>query len=54
LKDIDNLLKFLLDTLEMVVYSNNKCISNIQACKILVYHVDDKKTSLKVKALDAA
>jgi Holliday junction resolvase RusA-like endonuclease len=52
LKDVDNLLKFILDA---VLYSNNKFIFDIHARKACVYHhAGDEETIIKVKALDAA
>jgi hypothetical protein len=53
-KDVDNLLKFILDTLEMVLYSNDKFIFDICTRKACVYHAGDEETIIEVKALDAA
>jgi Holliday junction resolvase RusA-like endonuclease len=53
-EDVDNLLKFVLDALEMVLYSNDKFIFDIHACKARVYHMGDEETIIELKALDAA
>jgi Holliday junction resolvase RusA-like endonuclease len=53
-KDVDNLLKFVLDALQTVLYSNDKFIFDIHARKERVYHVGDEEIVIKVKALDAA
>jgi hypothetical protein len=53
-KDVDNLLKFVLDALQTVLYSNDRFIYDIHARKRRVYHVGDENTIIEVKALTAA
>jgi Holliday junction resolvase RusA-like endonuclease len=49
-KHVDNLLKFVLDALEMVVYSNDKFVYKVTAYKILVAMMD-QRTLIEVRAL---
>jgi Holliday junction resolvase RusA-like endonuclease len=52
MKDVDNLLKFILDTLEMVVYSNNPFIYDVRSIKKAVAMMD-QHTFIEVENIDA-
>jgi Holliday junction resolvase RusA-like endonuclease len=48
-KDVENLLKFVSDTLETVVYKNDCCIFNVHAKKKAVQSVKEESTTLKIE-----
>jgi Holliday junction resolvase RusA-like endonuclease len=47
-KDIDNLLKFILDALQDIVYDNDRNIYKVIACKKLVTR-DEEKTRIEIR-----
>ena len=46
-KDVDNLLKFVLDALQMVVYTDDRCVCQIQARKFHSPHHGYTKVSIE-------
>jgi Holliday junction resolvase RusA-like endonuclease len=48
-KDVDNLLKFVSDTLQMVVYRNDCCIFDVQAKKKAVQFVKEESATIEIE-----
>jgi len=51
-KDIDNMMKFLFDALQFVIYSNDSCIMEAVVNKVEAHEEEGESTSVKISIID--